>query len=215
MTDNLFEAQYDITKKTKLRKIYEENKISIFSAITILIVIFVISSIYLKGLEKERIVLSERYIKSKVYLDNGEKNKALDLLKKTVLASDKTYSTLSFFLILDQNLINDHNELNLLFDHLLKNNKYEKELKDLIIYKKVLFNSNFAGEFKILEDIKPLLKEDNLWKPHALMLLGDYFVSKKEYSKAKDFFKQIIAMENISTDFHQQAKSRLININND
>ena len=215
MTDNLFEAQYDITKKTKLRKIYEENKISIFSAITILIVIFVISSIYLKGLEKERIVLSERYIKSKVYLDNGEKNKALDLLKKTVLASDKTYSTLSFFLILDQNLINDHNELNLLFDHLLKNNKYEKELKDLIIYKKVLFNSNFAGEFKILEDIKPLLKEDNLWKPHALMLLGDYFVSKNEHIKAREFYNKILMLTKINKSLRDRATSQLILISND
>ena len=33
MTNNLFETQYDLTKKSKLREFYESNKIWIFSTI--------------------------------------------------------------------------------------------------------------------------------------------------------------------------------------
>ena len=33
MSDNLFEARYDLTKKSRLRQFYESNKISIFAFI--------------------------------------------------------------------------------------------------------------------------------------------------------------------------------------
>ena len=38
MTDDLIQAQYDITKKSKLRKFYETYKILIFSTIVVLII---------------------------------------------------------------------------------------------------------------------------------------------------------------------------------
>ena len=40
MPDNLIDAQYDVTKKSKLKKFYEKNKFFIFSFIFILIVAF-------------------------------------------------------------------------------------------------------------------------------------------------------------------------------
>ena len=41
-------------------------------------------------------------------------------------------------------------EISLLFDHLLENNKYGKELRNLIIYKRALFDSNFVIESELL-----------------------------------------------------------------
>ena len=38
MTDNLFEAQYNVTKKTKIKKFYEENKILIYVFIFLTII---------------------------------------------------------------------------------------------------------------------------------------------------------------------------------
>ena len=38
MNENLIEAQYDVTKKSKLKRFYEANKILIFSVILILII---------------------------------------------------------------------------------------------------------------------------------------------------------------------------------
>ena len=79
---------------------------------------------------------------------------------------------------MNENLIVDQRELSNLFDHVLKNNKFEKEVKNLIIFKKALFQSNFVSELELLDAVKPLINTDTVWKPHALLLLGDYFASK-------------------------------------
>ena len=215
MTENLFEAQYNITKKSKLKKFYESYKVLIFTSIFILTIFLGSFGFYLENKEKKRILLSENYVQAKIYLTNGDKNKAVSTLKKVIFANDPTYSTLCFFLILNQNLVTDYKELSILFDHLLDNNKFEKEVKNLLIYKKALFNSNFINESKFLEDIKPLLNAETLWKPHALLLIGDYFVSKKEYIKAREFYIQIFSINNLQKDFYDQARSKLVFITND
>ena len=215
MTENLFEAQYNITKKSKLKKFYESYKVLIFTSIFILTIFLGSFGFYLENKEKKRILLSENYVQAKIYLANGDKNKAVSTLKKVIFANDPTYSTLCFFLILNQNLVTDYKELSILFDNLLDNNKFEKEVKNLLIYKKALFNSNFINESKFLEDIKPLLNAETLWKPHALLLIGDYFVSKKEYIKAREFYIQIFSINNLQKDFYDQARSKLVFITND
>ena len=215
MPENLFETQYDVTKKSRIKKFYESNKILIFSSILILIILFGSLSFYLEKQERKKILLSENYIQAKIYLENGNKNEALNTLKKVIFANDPTYSTLSFFLILNQNLINDYKEISALYDHLLENNKFEKELRNLLIYKKALFSSNFVNESKLLETIKPLLNTDTLWKPHALLLLGDYFMSKGENIKAREFYQQIFSINNLHKDLYDQARSQLVIINHE
>ena len=215
MAENLFEVQYDITRKSKLKKFYESNKILIFSSILILIICFGAFFFYLDSKEKTRTLLSENYLQAKIYLEKRNKVEAVNILKKVIFANDSTYSTLCFFLILNENLVTDYKELSILFDHLLDNNKFEKEIKNLLIYKKALFNSNFISESELLEDIKPLLNTETMWKPHALLLVGDYFLSKKEYIKAKEFYTQILLINNLQKDFYDQARSKLIFIRND
>ena len=210
MAENFFEAQYDVTKKSKIKKFYESNKILIYSSILILIISFGSLSFYLESKESKKILLSENYIQAKFYLENGNKSEALNTLKKVIFANDSTYSTLSFFLILNQNLISDYKEISILYDHLLENNKFEKELRNLLIYKKALFISNSIIESELLETIKPLLNTDTLWKPHALLLLGDYFMSKGENIKAIEFYQQILSINNLHKDLYNQAKSQLV-----
>ena len=210
MPENFFEVQYDITKKSKIKKFYESNKILIFSSILILIISFGSLSFYLESKESKKILLSENYVQAKFYLENGNKSEALNTLKKVIFANDSTYSTLSFFLILNQNLISDYKEISILYDHLLENNKFEKELRNLLIYKKALFISNSIIESELLETIKPLLNTDTLWKPHALLLLGDYFMSKGENIKAIEFYQQILSINNLHKDLYNQAKSQLV-----
>jgi len=214
MTENLFEAKYDITKKSKLKRFYESNKVLIFSSIFILAILLGSFSFYLENKEKKRIMLSENYVQARIYLENGNKNKAVSILKKVIFANDPTYSTLCFFLILNRNLVTDYNELLVLFDHLMDNNKFEKEIRNLLIYKKALLNSNYINESEFLEGIKPLLNNETLWKPHALLLTGDYFVFKKEYMKAKEFYTQIFSIKDLQKDFYDQARSKLIFITN-
>ena len=215
MGENIFEAQYDLTKKSRVKKFYETNKIFIFSSILILIILFASLSFYLNKQERKKILLSENYIQAKVYIEKGSNSEALNTLKKVIFANDSTYSTLSFFLILNQNLISDYKEISALYDHLLENNNFEKELRNLLIYKKSLFSSNSVDETELLEITKPLLSTDTLWKPHALLLLGDYFMSKEENIKAKEFYQKILSMNNLHKDLYNQAKSQLAIINHE
>ena len=216
MTNNLFETQYDLTKKSKLREFYESNKIWIFSTIFAFVIIIASYSYYQNGKERKKILLSENYIQAKVYLENGNKAKALETLKNITFSNDATYSILSFFMILNENLINENDEISKLFDHLLENNKFDKNIENLFHYKKTLFKSNYVSEEKLLETAKPLLNsEDILWKGHGLMLIGDFYFSRKEYIKARDFYSQILEIKNLQPELYEKAKLKLINIAND
>ena len=215
MSEKLFEAQYDITKKSRLKKFYEAYKILIFSSVLILLIAIASVSYYSQAKEKKKILLAENYLTAKIYLENGDRNRAKSVLKTVILANNSTYSSLSLFLILNENLIADQEELSNLFDHVLENNKFEKEIKNLIIFKKALFQSNFLSELELLETVKPLTNTDTVWKPHALLLLGDYFASKKEYLKAKEFYMKILSLKKLHKELYSRARSQLIFIAND
>jgi len=215
MSENLFEAQYEVTSKSKLKKFYETNKILIFSTILTLVIATASIIFYSETKEKKKMLLADDYLSAKVYLENGDRDNVTNILKTIIFANDSTYSTLSLFLILNENLVVDRRELSNLFDHVLENNKFEKEIENLIIFKKALFQSNFVSEVELLKVTKPLISTETIWRPHALLLLGDYFVSKKEYIKAKEFYIQILSLKNLHQDLYNQARSQLIFITND
>ena len=215
MNDNLFETQYDVTKKSKFRRLYDANKLLIFSTLFVLIITSISFSFYTVSREKKQILLADNYMVAIFYLQNNERDKGRKILKEIILANNRTYSTLSLFLILDEDLIDDQRELSNLFDHLLANNKFEQEVKNLIIFKKTLFLSNFANELEMVENAKQLINTNTLWKPHALLLLGDYFSSKKQYLKAKEFYVQILSLQNLNIELYEQARSQLLVIKND
>ena len=209
MSDNLIEAQYEVSKKSKIRRFYETNKIFIYSFIFILIISLASFSFYLGQKNKKKIEISENYIQAKIYLGDKKNSEALSLLKNIIFANDQTYSVLSLFMILDQDLIKDPSETLVLFNHVLDNNKFDKEIKNLLIFKKALFSSSQLEETQLINELKPLLNAETMWKAHALLLLGDYFVSKKEYIKARDFYSQILSINNLQQDLYDQAKLQL------
>ena len=215
MNENLFETQYDVTKKSKFRRLYDANKLLIFSTLFVLIITSISFSFYTVSREKKQILLADNYMVAIFYLQNNERDKGRKILKEIILANNRTYSTLSLFLILDEDLVDDQKEISNLFDHLLANNKFEQEVKNLIIFKKTLFLSNFANELEMVENAKQLINTNTLWKPHALLLLGDYFSSKQQYLKAKEFYVQILSLQNLNMELYEQARSQLLLITND
>ena len=199
----------------KKLKFYLIHKIFIFSFIFLFVLVLGSFSFYLENKERKKVLLSENYLQAKIYLEDGNKNKAINILKEVIFANDPTYSTLCLFLVMNQNLITDYRELSALFDHLLENNKFSKEERNLLIYKKALLNSNFVNESEMLKTIKPLLYTETFWKPHALLLLGDYFVSKGEYVKAIEFYQKIFTINNLHKDLYNHARSQLAIISNE
>ena len=57
--------------------------------------------------------------------------------------------------------------------------------------------------------LKPIINSKSVWKSHALYLLGEYFYSKNEKQKSKEFFNQIITLDNANQDLKIIAQKRL------
>ena len=215
MNENIINNEQNLSLKGKLVNFYEKNKFLVYSSIFSIIVLIIFSFFYIKNKENKQMFLAENYIDAKIFLENGEKNKAKETLKGIIMGNDSTYSALALFLLLNENLAADQKETLEMFDYILKNNKFEKELEDLIIFKKALFKSNFINESELLKVIKPLTSSDSIWKPHALLLLGDYFFSKNQYLKGKEFYIKVLSLKNLHNNLYDYAQSQLILIDNE
>ena len=111
--------------------------------------------------------------------------------------------------MLDNDLITSSNEINSYFDLLINDVSLDKEIKNLTIYKKGLFNSDFAQENELLNILNPLIKSESIWKPQALYLMAEFYLSKKQKQKSKEFFNQIVEMENVSPKVKLEVQRRL------
>ena len=208
MNENLIHNEIEQTKKEKLLKFYNNNKILIFSSLSLVLVLGILIIFYLESQDKKREIVAQNYVSAKIFIEKNDKTKAKNILKEIVFSDNSIYSSLSFFLLLKENLISDEKEKSELFEHIIKNN-FSDEIKNLIIFKKALFESSFISESDLLASLNPLLNGDSIWKPHAILLVGDYFYSKEEYSKAREFYTKILSLKNINNEFYQQARSQL------
>ena len=85
-------------------------------------------------------------------------------------------------------MIDNHSEINVLFDELINETVLDQEIKNLIIYKKALFNSDFSDENDLLQMLNPIINSESMWKSHSLYLIAEYFYSKNQKQKAKEIF---------------------------
>jgi len=215
MNDNIIEAKYNITKKPKIKIFYYKYKTEVYISSSILVILVFSLLFYSNIKENKKINLAESYLKAKIHIQNNENEKAIVVLNNIIFADDKTYSALALFLLVNKSFVIDKVELSVLFDHVLKNNSFKDEIRNLILFKRALIKASYDNELQMLEAIKPIIKSDNVWKPHALLLIGDYFFSKKEYVKSKEFYNQILLLKNLQENFYYEANSRLALIKNE
>ena len=67
MAENFIEAEYDLTKKSKIKKFYESNKILILSFVVIVLVLLGSALYYFDAKERKRIELSSNYVQAKFH----------------------------------------------------------------------------------------------------------------------------------------------------
>ena len=197
------------TRNERIKNFIINNKkklISLIIAFIILIISFYSYQIYL---DKKREDISNRYNSAIIEYEAANKSKIIPILKDIIDTKDATYSPLALYFIIDNNLINDKNEINSFFDILIDKTSLDIEIKNLIIYKKALFNADEINEIDLLNILNPLLNSDSVWKSHALYLVAEFFYSKGEKQKSKDFFEKIVSTENSNTDILTSAKRRL------
>ena len=142
-------------------------------------------------------------------LDEVNKENTKKALVELVRKKDPTYSALSLFFIIDNALISDQAKINDLFDIIIDDVSLENEIKNLIIYKKALYNADKSEENQLLDIVKPIINSESVWKSHGLYLMAEFFYSKNEKEKAKEFFSQIISLENANEDLRAESQKRL------
>ena len=197
------------TRNEKIKNFFLKNKkiIIIFLTLILFIILSFFSFNEYKSSKKNKI--SDKY--NSAIIEYSEKNKenTKETLIELIQMKDSTYSPLSLFFIIDKKLISDQARVNELFDVIIKKTSLEKEIKNLIIYKKALFNADNIKENDLLSILNPIINSESVWKSHALYLIGEYFFAKDEKQKSKEFFNEILVIENANQDLKIEAQKRL------
>ena len=196
-------------RNEKIKNFFVNIKKKIISGIIILIIIIVGVFSYDKYLINKKKDISDSY--NSIIIDYSEKTKekTASSLIEIINKKDPTYSPLSLYFIIDNNLVSDQSRVNSLFDILINDTSLDSEINNLIIYKKALYNADNAQESDLLNMLNPLINSKGVWKSHSLYLMAEYFYANNQKQKAKEFFNQIIALENPNPDIRLQAEKRL------
>ena len=162
--------------------------------------------------KNEKKLISENYIQAKIFLEKENNNEAKEILIKLIKKKDEVYSPLSLFLIIDKKLEEDNQKISNLFDSIIKMKNLENEDKNLIILKKAIFISNEGNEVEVLNLLKPIINSDSAWKIECLKFLGDFYYSRKEFKKAKEYYSILINLDNSNFDTSDiERKIKIIN----
>ena len=193
----------------KIKIFFINNKKKLIIFVSAIILLSFGYFIYQDLEKKNKAELATRYNFVTINYAASDKNKVKDELIEIVNKRDRTYSPLALYFLIDNNIIAENNKINELFDIVINETSLEKEIKNLIIFKKALFNSNFETENNLIQILNPVINSDSIWKSHALYLLGEYFYFKNEKQKSKEFFNQIVILENSNENIKLEAQKRL------
>ena len=197
------------TRNEKIKNFFVSNRKIIIISISLIILIIIAFFGFGEFKSKQKIKISNLYNSIIVDHEDVNKDKTLRSLLDIINKKDNTYSPLALYFILDNKLSNDKNQINDLFDIIINEVSLEKEIKNLIIYKKALYNADSISENELLSILNPLINSESIWKSHALYLVAEYFYSKNEKQKSIEFFNQIINSENSNQDLVKESKKRL------
>ena len=186
--------------KKNLKKFY-----FFFTIIVILLIIFfVFDEIKKRKKEKLAQIYNSLIFNTEKYSQKEITDRMIEIIKGKV----DTYSTLALYYLIDNNLINDHDKIDDLFNDVILINK-DTELKNLVIFKKGLYFSDKLSENELLEILNPIINSESIWKQHALLLMGDFYFHNKQLNKSKEFFTLITELDNVNPKLKTDIERRL------
>jgi len=197
------------TRNEKIKSFFINNKNKLIFAIIILLVGIVGFYSFDNYQINKKQQVSDTFNLIIIEYSENNKEKTTTKLIEIINEKDPTYSPLSLYFIIDNELISDQKNINELFDILIDQTTLDDEIKNLVIYKKALFNADQSSEGDLLNLLNPLINSKSVWKSHALYLMAEYFYAKEQNQKSKEFFNQIISLENPNPDIRLQADKRL------
>ena len=197
------------TRNEKIKNFFIKNKKKLTILLTVFVLILISFFGYKEFNKKQKIQISNLY--NSTILSYSEKKRDLTIanLEKIILKKDATYSPLSLYFIIDNELVDNLDKINSFFDILIEETSLDREIKNLIIYKKGLYNANYADENTLINILNPIINSESVWKSHGLYLLAEYFYSKNEKQKSKEFFETILKTENANQNLIIESQKRL------
>ena len=197
------------TRNEKVRNFFINNKNKIISTILVLIIVLIGAYSFDNYQINKKKEISNKFNSTTLAYSENTKDLTAQKLVEIINDQDPTYSPLSLYFIIDNKLVSNQSEINSYFDILIEKTSLDKEIKNLVIYKKALFNADQVEESDLLNILNPIINSESVWKSHALYLMAEYFYSKDQKQKAKEFFNQIISSENPNSDIKLEAEKRL------
>ena len=197
------------TRQEKVRNFFVNNKNKIISTIVILVIILVGAYSFDSYKTNKKKEISNKFNSTTLSHSDNTKDLTIQNLVEIINEQDPTYSPLSLYFIIDNKLISNQSEINSYFDILIEKTSLDEEIKNLVIYKKALFNADQAQENDLLDILNPLINSKSVWKSHALYLMAEYFYAKDQKQKSKEFFNQIVSLENPNPDIRIEVEKRL------
>ena len=196
-------------KSEKIKNFFIKNKKKLAISLSLTILLILSYFAYGEFDKRSKIKIANKYNNLVINFISGDQLNIESEMIKIINSKDKTYSPLALYFLLDNNIINSKQKINSLFDILINETKVDKEINNLIIYKKALYNSEFETEINLLNILKPLLNSNSVWKSHALLLMGDFFYSKGEKKKSKEFYLKITNLKLVNQNILLKAQKKI------
>ena len=197
------------TRVEKLKNFLISKRKQLITLLILIILILISFFGYQEFNTRSKEKLANKFNQIVTNFENEKKQNINSNLIEIIKTKDKTYSPLAFFFLLDNDLISSNQEINSYFDLLINDVSLDKEIKNLTIYKKGLFNSDFLDENQLLDILNPVIKSESIWKPQAMYLMAEFYLAKNQKQKSKDFFEQVTNIENVSPKIKLEVQRRL------
>jgi|TARA_B100000767_G_scaffold270196_1_gene293425 predicted negative regulator of RcsB-dependent stress response len=161
------------------------KKIIVLSIITF---VFFLVFLFYKNLNiKNDIKISEQYTQATIYIKQNKINESKMLLESIINTEHKFYSPLALYLIVENNIEYDKLTIITFFDKIIKNKSIDKENLNLIKIKKAIYLIDLDKEDMVIETLNPIINSNSVWKKIAINLITEYFLSKGQKNKAKEY----------------------------
>lgn len=196
-------------RNEKVKNFFVNNKKKLIAITTIFLILVTGYFSFDAFKKKEKVNLVNKFNLTIINFKTENSEKTIEDLINIIKENDNTYSPLALYFLIDNNLVNEQEEINFLFDELINKTNLEEEIKNLNIYKKALFNSSFVTENELLQILNPIVNSESIWKSHSLYLIAEYFYAKDEKQKAKEFFNQILLLPNANNEIRLESQKRL------
>lgn len=206
MDQLLHEINEDLNKD-KLRSFFKKYKFILFFIIAIILLsvtTFVSRKIYLEQQSKKSL---QSFLNINYLIDQKNFQNAKDELWKLTNSSINIYKNLAFSKLLELESNNPDTQKKI-FEKIESSNLNRDDKTLFQIKRAILFFDNL-DEKELLRILDIQKFKNSPWETLALDVIGDFYQSKNQNQKAKEFYNKIINLKNLPDIFKQDIQRKI------